>query len=188
MDNFRNYMVEETHSAKIKSIDKGIKSLRHKISQHLSGKNDKVLCDHLSHIQKSIGNISEDTTERFMLGILKENMFARMLVEPRCRNINKNSIFHKYLLDRGVNLEIIPHKRIKGYRYKSFDIKFAIQLGNDASIANKIASIKTYKPTTPTILVQSFPSKITQDKIDSWKQPNLMIMGVEEFIEWSKIN
>ena len=94
----------------------------------------------------------------------------------------------KYLLDRGVNLEIIPNKRIKGYRYKSFDIKFAIQLGNDASIANKIASIKTYKPTNPTILVQSFPSKITQDKIDSWKQPNLMIMGVEEFIEWSKIN
>jgi len=188
MDNFRKHMVVETQIEKKKSIDENIKSLRHRINQHLSGKNDKALFDQIAHIQETIGNTSEDTTKRFMKGILKENMFARMLVEPRCRNINKNAIFHKYLLDKGVNLEIIPHKRIKGYTYKSFNVKFAIQLGNDASIANKIASIKTYKPKTPTILVQSFPSKITQDKIDSWEQPNLKIMGVEKFIEWSKIN
>jgi len=196
---FTEYLNKETEKYRKEWLNKVITNYRTRIKLHLGGNEDKDLEKELSKKQSAIMN-TEDTLNRFMMGILKVDMLAQALFEPNTRNVPKLNMFNKYLKDNGVVLDIIPNKgqslhfgphfSIKGLEYKEYKIETAIwsKSSNDAGVYNKFRKIKNTKYSNPTILIADGP-RIKQTYLDSIKGiNNLQVMNTTEFIKWVKQN
>ena len=196
---FIEYLEKETEKYRKEWLDNVITNYRTRIKLHLDGNRDKDLEKELSKKQSAIMN-TEDTLNRFMMGILKIDIIAQALFEPNTRNVPKLNMLNKYLKDNGVVLDIIPnkdqsshfgsHRSIKGLECRGFKIENAIwsKSSNDAGVYNKFRKIKNTKYTNPTILIAEGP-RIKQTYLDSIKGiNNLQVMNTTEFIKWVKQN
>ena len=186
MKTLHEYINEETPKYRKKWLGEIISSYRKRIKLYLDGQMDKNLLDELRKKQDTIMN-TEDTIERFMMGILKEDMIAQALFEPSTRIVAKEKMFIEYLKEKNINLDIKSSQNIK---YKGYSIKVGIwgSATNDATVNNKFmnARRKTYK--TPTIFVVDGP-KVKQEQIELLKGiNNLKVMKGGEFIEWAKVS
>lgn len=95
---WEGFLEKEIFNAKRKKLNNIIKMQRERIESHLNGKRDRDLESELEKKQLSILNTS-DTLERFMYGILKVDLIADAIYEPKVRNIDKKEIFAKYLTE-----------------------------------------------------------------------------------------
>jgi|TARA_R110000796_G_scaffold224432_1_gene340756 hypothetical protein len=196
---FTEYLEKETEKYRKEWLNKLITNYRTRIKLHLGGEEDKDLEKEIQKKQSAIMN-TEDTPNRFMMGILKVDIIAQALFEPNTRNVPKLNMLNKYLKDKGVVLDITPnkgqssyfgpHSSIKGLGYKGYKIETAIwsKSSNDAGVYNKFRKIKNTKYPNPTILIADGP-KIKQIYLDSIKEiNNLQVMNTTEFIKWAKQN
>jgi len=192
---FADYIETSTTSFRKKWLEDIISNYRKRIELHLGGNRDRDLEKELSKKQDTIMN-TEDTLERFMNGILKENMIAQAIFEPNTRNVPKDKMLLEYLKSKKVFLNIIPnegqssyfgeHKQIKKIKLNDFEIISAIwsSKSNDAGVSNKISKISKKVFKNKTILIADGP-KIRKEHLDKLKNVNnLQVMNVENFIEF----
>lgn len=192
---FADYIETSTTSFRKKWLEDIISNYRKRIELHLGGNRDRDLEKELSKKQDTIMN-TEDTLERFMNGILKENMIAQAIFEPNTRNVPKDKMLLEYLKSKKVFLNIIPnkgqssyfgeHKQIKKIKLDNFEIISAIwsSKSNDAGVSNKISKISKKVFKNKTILIADGP-KIRKEHLDKLKNVNnLQVMNVENFIEF----
>ena len=192
---FIDYIETSTTSFRKKWLEDIISNYRKRIKLHLEGNRDRALEKELSKKQDTIMN-TEDTLERFMNGILKENMIAQAIFEPNTRNVPKDKMLLEYLKSKKVFLNIIPnkgqssyfgeHKQIKKIKLDNFEIISAIwsSKSNDAGVSSKISKISKKVFKNKTILIADGP-KIRKEHLDKLKNVNnLQVMNVEKFIEF----
>lgn len=192
---FTDYIETSTTSFRKKWLEDIISNYRKRIELHLEGNRDRALEKELSKKQDTIMN-TEDTLERFMNGILKENMIAQAIFEPNTRNVPKDKMLLEYLKSKKVFLNIIPnegqssyfgeHKQIKKIKLDNFEIISAIwsSKSNDAGVSSKISKISKKVFKNKTILIADGP-KIRKEHLDKLKNVNnLQVMNVEKFIEF----
>ena len=113
---FTEYLDKETEKYRKEWLNKVITNYRTRIKLHLDGKEDKDLERELLKKQSAIMN-TEDTLNRFMVGILKVDIVAQALFEPNTRNVPKLNMLNKYLKNNGVVLDITPNKGQSSYFY-----------------------------------------------------------------------
>ena len=111
---FTEYLEKETEKYRKEWLNKLITNYRTRIKLHLGGEEDKDLEKEIQKKQSAIMN-TEDTPNRFMMGILKVDIIAQALFEPNTRNVPKLNMLNKYLKDKGVVLDITPNKGQSSY-------------------------------------------------------------------------